>query len=288
MHTAWQKMNHVFAIRRSGESCPLPSGPKVVNGCPNFPRALLDQHPVDLLVIEQCSQSESLPTGAVYSWETAIGKTKIDNRPQVILESWGTACTTWSRGPVTKECITRWSQMGYETSLKLLRGLDVGSATRHNRVMVVRIRKDVKHRWHWPSVPLETPVRTMSNLLTPPGLVPKYKYIKKPKGRSVCALSDPMPIHPGALIRTERGVRGLLLDEFCRGLGYLKSEAAEVSQPVAMRTTPVFHWEFLSTALSGCPAKVAVPLSTTTESPQGDSITKRPTKGPVQLLLDSP
>ena len=122
MHTAWQKMNHVFAIRRSGESCPLPSGPKVVNGCPNFPRALLDQHPVDLLVIERCSQSESLPTGTVYSWETAIGKTKIDNRPQVILESWGTACTTWSRGPVTKECITRWSQMGYETSLKLLRG----------------------------------------------------------------------------------------------------------------------------------------------------------------------
>ena len=52
MHTAWQKINHVFAIRRSGESCPLPSGPKVVNGCPNFPRALLDQHHVDLLVIE--------------------------------------------------------------------------------------------------------------------------------------------------------------------------------------------------------------------------------------------
>ena len=101
----------------------------------------------------------------------------------------------------------------------------------------------------------------MSNLLTPLGLVPWHKYIRNPTGRSACALSDPMPIHPGARIRTDRGVRGLELDEFCWGLGYLKTNSSQVSRPVALRTTPIFHWEFLSTALSGCPAEVASPTS---------------------------
>ena len=100
----------------------------------------------------------------------------------------------------------------------------------------------------------------MANLLTPPGLVPRHKYISSPVGRSSCAATDPMPIHPGARIQTERGVRGLQLDEFCRGLGYSKLDAAQVSHPMASRTTPIFHWEFLSTALSGCPAEVVNPV----------------------------
>ena len=109
-----------------------------------------------------------------------------------------------------------------------------------------------------------------------------------PKGRYTYALSDSMPIHCGALIWTERGVQGLVLDEFCRGLGYLKSEAADVSPPVTMHTTLVFHWELLSTALSGCPAKVAVPLSTTTESPQAEESRSDPPKDPSNFSWTPP
>ena len=65
--------------------------------------------------------------------------------------------------------------MGYVSSVKLLRGLDVDNATQHNRVMVVRIKKELEHRWSWPLAPVETPIRTMSNLLTPPALVPWHK-----------------------------------------------------------------------------------------------------------------
>ena len=62
--------------------------------------------------------------------------------------------------------------MGYVSSLKLLRGLDIDSAIRYNRVMVVQIKKELEHRWRWPLAPAETPSHTMANLLTPPGLVP--------------------------------------------------------------------------------------------------------------------
>ena len=123
------------------------SAPFVVNGCPCFPRKLLDQHPVDLLVIERSSHQKSLRAGMTYPWESAVAKTKPSNRPQVVLECWGTSCTTWDRGPVTKDCFTRWSAMGYVSSLKLLRGLDVGSAIRYNQVMVVQIKKELEHRW---------------------------------------------------------------------------------------------------------------------------------------------
>ena len=68
-----------------------------------------------------------------------------------------------------------------------------------------------------------------------------------------------MPIHPGARINTTKGVRGFALDEFCRGLGYLKEESSQVPHQIAKRTTPLFHWEFLSSAVSGCPAQDVKP-----------------------------
>ena len=111
----------------------------------------------------------------------------------------------------------------------------------------------------------------MFNLLTPPGLVPRYLYVKDPTATSSCAASDPIPTHPGTRIRTTMGVRGLALDEFCRGLGYLKEESSQVPCQLALQTTPLFHWEFLSPALSGCPAQVVPPTEDpgTTHSPQG-------------------
>ena len=100
---------------------------------------------------------------------------------------------------------------------------------------------------------------TMSNLFTPPGLVPKHLYLKASSVPVSCAASDPMPTHPGARIRTTKGVQGLALDEFCRGLGYLKKGSSQVPHKMAMRTTPLFHWEFLSSVLSGCPTQDVKP-----------------------------
>ena len=132
----------------------------------------------------------------------------------------------WANGPTTKGCLARWSQQGYDSSLKLLHGLDIGSATNHHRLMIVRVQKDLIPLWYWPDSPLITPHRSMSNLLTPLGLIPRHLYLKSSTAQASCAASDPMPTHPGARIRTTKGVRGLALDEFCRGLGYLKDDSS--------------------------------------------------------------
>ena len=68
-----------------------------------------------------------------------------------------------------------------------------------------------------------------------------------------------MQIYPGARIRTTKGVQGFALGEFCCGLGYLKDELPQVSHQMAMRPTPLIHWEFLSSALSGCPVQDVKP-----------------------------
>ena len=78
----------------------------------------------------------------------------------------------------------------------------------------------------------------MSNLLTSPDLVPKHLYLKASSALGSWVASDPMPIQPGARIRTTKGVRDLALDEFCRRLGYLKEESSQVPHQMAMRTTP--------------------------------------------------
>ena len=83
--------------------------------------------------------------------------------------------------------------------------------------------------------------------------------LKASSSQASCAASDPMPFHPEARIRTNKSLRGLALDEFCRGLGYLKDDSSQVPQQMAIRTTPLFHWEFLASALSGCPAQAGKP-----------------------------
>ena len=282
MRVAWPQMEHVFAVRRPGDTvlpsiptksspatkegdsptpCPPVSSPEptVYIGCPGLPKYLLNKKPVDLLVVERSSDSKCPPVGHIFPWERTVEQTKPDHRPKVVLECWKTSAITWTNGPFTKACLARWSQHGYESSLKLLHGLDVGSATNHHRLMIVRVAKDLMPLWNWPDSPRKTPHRSMSNLLTPPGLVQKHLYLKASSALASCAESDPMPIRPGARIRTTKGVRGLALDEFCRGLGYLKKESSQVTHQMAMRTTPLFHWEFLSPALSGCPAQDVKP-----------------------------
>ena len=67
-----------------------------------FPSKYLDGHPVDLFDIARSSHQKSLVSGLIYPWESVFGQTKPHNFQQTILECWGTFCTTWDRGPLTK------------------------------------------------------------------------------------------------------------------------------------------------------------------------------------------
>ena len=64
-----------------------------------------------------------------------------------------------------------------------------------------------------------------------------------------------MPPRIGATIKTDRGFRRTMPDEFCRALGFDKDEAKLCSPTIASRTTAVFFWEYLSPIFSGIPPK---------------------------------
>ena len=191
MRVAWPQMKHVFVGRRKGDSV-LPvnstaSTPEGVTPPPSssvsspdpvihlglrLPKNLLYKHPVDLLVIGRSSDLKDPPVDHVFPWERTITQTKTDHRPKVILECWDPKAINWDNVATTKGCFARWSQQGYDSSLKHLHGLEVGSNTNHHRLMVVRVQKDLVSQWKWPESPLKTPHRSMSNLLTPPGTRP--------------------------------------------------------------------------------------------------------------------
>ena len=274
MRLAWVKMDHVFSVRRRSDVIlELPSVknnnilitdnnntddisgdsifPVILEGCPNYPKKLLDRHPVDLLVVDKSSMKKP-PSLPVFPWERVVSSAASPNRPKVILESWRAASQLWAKGPSVKSCVTRWKALGYESFIKLVRGTDVGGAIQQTRVLVARVQTAEAHRWRWPRLFPEESLRPMSNLLTPTGLVPAYLYLQDQEcPTAAVARLDSMPDRPGARIRTERGVRGLLAEEYCRGLGLTSSDSTKLSRSVAIRTTSVFHWEYLSPVLSG-------------------------------------
>ena len=109
MTQAWPGLEHHLAIRQAGKLGPSPTrtNTHVYQSAPQFPQKILQKHQVDLLVIECCTRTKPPKANVPDSWEDAILNTKIQSRPKVVLESWGTICNTWPYGPTTKGCITR-------------------------------------------------------------------------------------------------------------------------------------------------------------------------------------
>ena len=261
MNQAWPKLKQVFAIRRQSDrdngSNTTTTNPRVFYNVPNFPARTLTHHPVDLLVVERSSVAKCPSVTYVNPWETAVKNTKSALRPIVILESWNSECSTWQYGPTTQAVITRWKELGYATRIKFVQCASVGGALCQSRILVARVLQPQVHRWFWPNIPANPPLRPMSNLLTPPGLV-RCRYIRRPLNDPCIASahSDPMPSRPGALIETDKGIRPLQTDEFCRGLGFLKSNIERIDGGLARRVTSVYHWEYLSSVLSGTPPDI--------------------------------
>ena len=126
MTAAWTKLKHVFAIRRTSTDH-LPTSeadqqPQLIKyGLPIFPPKLLNQHQVDLLVIERCSVLRAPSSTHINTWEVAVGRTKKERQPKVILESWDPIVNTWNNEPTEKGCVTRWKSKGYETRVQFIK-----------------------------------------------------------------------------------------------------------------------------------------------------------------------
>ena len=214
MRAAWPKLEHVFSVRRSneeeirGEKSPEPH--HVLKEPHRLPNTLLSKSPVDLLIVERGFSTKPPVNYERDTWEKIISKTKLSQRPRIVLETWPPDAQLWTRGPTCKNTTTRWHEMEYTTRCKRVNALKVGGAINQARLLVARVRKDWSHLWVWSTEESEvdTP-RPMSNLLTPPGLVGSHKYVDGRKGDPI-AFIHPMPSMMGAYVQTERGTRRLM------------------------------------------------------------------------------
>ena len=266
MTSAWRSMRHVFAVCRSLFGPPLSHlGALVIKKFPHFPIDVLWKHPVDLLVVECCSRTKPPRKGDDSEhWEKAVTKTRINCRPKVVLESWNIRCNTWNNSPTSKGSTTRCNKLGYNTRVKFVSCAEVGGSVEQYCIMIARVQTAHASKWSWPSTSENVPRRPMSNLLTPSGLIHERSYIDAPCGIIFDASADPMPPHPGSMIRTDRGVRQLQTDKFGRGLGFLNSDSKLISSKLAKQTTSVYHWEYLSPIFTEAVTETLTPSSSET------------------------
>jgi hypothetical protein len=143
-------------------------------------------------------------------WEVLVRRAKHDNRPQYVLENWLPHAQLREFGPSGKAAVTRWKDLGYHTQVKLIDAKYYGGAIVQPRFIVVHEHGQTESRWQWAADPISTEPHPMSNLLTPKGLLPRWRknYGLVPPGDHPTADRDPMPSKPGGWIRGGFGETG--------------------------------------------------------------------------------
>ena len=251
MTTVFPRMTYAWGVRRTAN---LPSflGDRAPKLCyqegARTGRKLWSHQPTDLVFLERGRSPEQNYTEEPL-WERNLGP---DWKGTCLIESWPPRAALWRHGPVSKVAATRWEGRGYTTHCRVINATQVGGALQQERLLVVRWSKQTSLPWTWAAEePLHTPVRPMSNLLTPPGLVRSRPCpAPGPQVTIPSAGSSPMPCSVGSYIETETGVRRLMQDELGRGLGLSTSESKEqIPTSLLHSTTSVFHWEFFADSL---------------------------------------
>ena len=75
---------------------------------------------------------------------------------------------------------TVWEQLGYTTGCRTVQATDIGGAIRQEKLVMALVQREWNHAWKWGPQELQPDLsRPMSNLLTPPGLVPYKAYDRR-------------------------------------------------------------------------------------------------------------
>ena len=179
MSEAWPKLRQVFS---SGG--PKSTATQRLSGG-RVPLHILNKNPVDMLVVERGHfyqpPKTQLPDPRS-KWECILEVTKPKNRPKVVIESWTEKAIGWLNGPMSKGTRTRWSKMGYSSRFQRVDATQVGGAVSQGRLLVVRLIPQLQARWMWQPREIDVQKRPMSNLLIPPGLLPRTRSVPPPIG----------------------------------------------------------------------------------------------------------
>jgi hypothetical protein len=153
MRAAWPKLEHIFSVRRSDKKTSdegKSPEPKYVFKEPHrLPNNLLNDFPVDLLIIEQGADTRPTPDYEQKTWEKLIYRTQESNQPRVVIESWPPNAQLWTKGPACKSTVTRWHDMDYVSRFKRISATDVGGAITQSRLLVARVKFEWSHLWMW-------------------------------------------------------------------------------------------------------------------------------------------
>jgi hypothetical protein len=277
MRSAWERLTLVWSTCGFHNGLPPDLQPQTMIEGPRYSLQIMERRPVDLLLVDASTKTPSCLRDPTPRWEQAIGSTSLAKRPLVILESWKGGVLVWENGPAGQSSKKRWDHLGYTTRVRHLDAQRVGGALVQPRLMVVHTLKTGEYRdWSWAPMEVGGAPRPMGNLIMPPGLL-RTRYLPPSDFDEVTRLTiphaqiDPMPNKPGAVIRTEKGIRHLQDEELARGLGLPKSwkvPPERLNQSTLSATTSSFHWEYLAQCLSQVPGDL--------QSPPTDSVQDTP------------
>jgi hypothetical protein len=89
--------------------------------------------------------------------------------------------------------------MGFITRCQLINAIEVGGAIQQERLIVARVHVFWEYLWTWDQIEAGQEVlQPMSNLLTPPGLVPSRLYHPRYTQTVLKSRIYPMSSHLGA------------------------------------------------------------------------------------------
>jgi hypothetical protein len=122
IRAAWPKLEQFFSVRRSNKKMSdegKSPEPKYVFKEPHrLPNNLLNDFPVDLLIIEQGADTRPTPDYERKTWEKLIYRTQESNKPRIVIESWPPNAPLWTKGPACKSTVARWHDMDYVSRFK--------------------------------------------------------------------------------------------------------------------------------------------------------------------------
>jgi hypothetical protein len=130
---AWPSMKQVFSSKNNHTlDCPGRPGTMNVTNVHRLPKAFLQEHSVDLLVLGSQTPLDNL------AWERLV-MADPNTRPRVVLEFWDPTWLFRDDGPVAKPVTVRWDEAGYETSCRLVNALQTGGVVDREWLVVARI-----------------------------------------------------------------------------------------------------------------------------------------------------
>jgi hypothetical protein len=136
---------------------------------------------LDLLTVDKGCIIQPPHSYELFRWEQLLNHSTPTHCPKVIIKVWSSNVQKWEKGPSGKACRECWRERGYTSRFCHVDATQVGGAIQQIRFLAVWVKDGWASYWNWPEFEKDLfHTCSMSNLLTPPGLVLHHDYAMPP------------------------------------------------------------------------------------------------------------